>query len=134
MHRTRPIWLVATWSPVFWLGGNSLLDLIIFGRAAGMHSEAELAHVEAGILDDNLLEPSLARLNGWDRRDAGESVAGLREAVQKRMQRHCGVFRTDALLREGLVQLGALQIRLISARITDHGRIFNTACIEALEL
>ncbi|MHB1676551.1 MAG: succinate dehydrogenase flavoprotein subunit [Sulfuriferula sp.] len=117
------------------LGGNSLLDLVIFGRAAGIHIEAELAHAAtAKVIDSSRFSASLARLSAWDRRDAGESVAGLREALQKLMQRHCGVFRTDGLLREGLTEMDALQARLSSARITDHGRIFNTERIEALEL
>jgi len=117
------------------LGGNSLLDLVVFGRAAGMHIAAELAQSStAATITDDQLTASLTRLSAWDRRDEGESVVTLRNELQKLMQRHCGVFRTDALLREGLAQLDNLQQRLPNARITDHGRIFNTARIEALEL
>ena len=117
------------------LGGNSLLDLVIFGRAAGIHIVAGLKQdVAADVIDQRFPAVSLARLSAWERRDEGESVAQLRVAVQQLMQRHCGVFRTDALLREGLVQITELQLRLWHARITDHSHVFNTARIEALEL
>ena len=118
------------------LGGNSLLDLVIFGRAAGQHIEAELARREerGTDLEERWFVRSLERLAGWDRCERGESVAELRTAVQKLMQRHCGVFRTDTLLRVGLAELDALQTRLPNARISDRGQIFNTERIEALEL
>ncbi|ARU32896.1 succinate dehydrogenase flavoprotein subunit [Sulfuriferula sp. AH1] len=117
------------------LGGNSLLDLVVFGRAAGMHIAAELTQNGAApAISDEQLAASLSRLSAWDRRDEGEPVATLRNELQKLMQRHCGVFRTDALLRIGLAELDKLQQRLPGARITDHGHVFNTARIEALEL
>lgn len=117
------------------LGGNSLLDLVVFGRAAGMHIAAELAKKgTAPAIMDEQLSATLSRLSAWDRRDEGESVATLRNELQKLMQRHCGVFRTDALLRTGLAELDKLQQRLPGGRIADHGHVFNTARIEALEL
>ncbi len=117
------------------LGGNSLLDLVAFGRAAGIHIATGLGNsgaVEA--VGEGFLTAVREHLDGWDRRDAGESVAVLRAALQKLMQRHCGVFCTDVLLRAGLAKLDVLQARLLGARITDHSRVFNTERIEALGL
>jgi succinate dehydrogenase / fumarate reductase flavoprotein subunit len=117
------------------LGGNSLLDLVVFGRAAGNHIVETLRdNPFPRVLPDHAAEAGLARLARWDQGGQGESVAELRLALQTLMQSHCGVFRTDALLREGLAQMGALETRLAAVRLTDTSRIFNTARIEALEL
>ena len=117
------------------LGGNSLLDLVVFGRAAGNHIIETLRdNPFPRVLPDNAAEAGLARLARWDRGGQGESVADVRVALQTLMQTHCGVFRTDVLLREGLAQMDALEIRLAAVRLTDSSRVFNTARIEALEL
>ena len=120
------------------LGGNSLLDLVVFGRAAGNHIIETLRdNPFPRVLPDNAAEAGLARLARWEQGGQGgqgESVADVRVALQTLMQTHCGVFRTDVLLREGLAQMDALEIRLAAVRLTDSSRVFNTARIEALEL
>ena len=117
------------------LGGNSLLDLVVFGRAAGNHIIETLRdNPFPRVLPDNAAEAGLARLARWDQSGQGESVAEIRIALQTLMQTHCGVFRTEALLREGLTQMDALETRLGAVRLTDTSRVFNTARIEALEL
>ncbi len=117
------------------LGGNSLLDLVVFGRAAGNHIIETLRdNPFPRVLPDNAAEAGLARLARWDQSGQGESVAEIRIALQTLMQTHCGVFRTEALLRDGLTQMDALETRLGAVRLTDTSRVFNTARIEALEL
>ena len=118
------------------LGGNSLLDLVVFGRAAGLHVEKVLReegldYQEAG---RDEIEAALARLNRWDNTQTGESVAELRAEMQKVMQLDFGVFRTEQAMQEGLKKLHALRERLKHAALTDTSKTFNTARIEALEL
>ncbi|MEQ1662381.1 MAG: succinate dehydrogenase flavoprotein subunit [Thiobacillus sp.] len=116
------------------LGGNSLLDLIVFGRAASKHMIDTLRdNPYSRPLPEDAADASLARLMRWDQAGS-ERVAPLTEALRRMMQTHCGVFRTDASLRAGLAELKGLEARLAHAGITDTSRIFNTARIEALEL
>ena len=61
-------------------------------------------------------------------------MAGLRDEMQRIMQDHCGVYRTEALLKEGLAMLDKVEARLPDAALSDHSRMFNTARLEALEL
>jgi len=117
------------------LGGNSLLDIIVFGRAAGNRIIEFLGENRYHQpLQDDCLEPALQRLARWDNKGDGESVASLRMELTKTMEEHCGVFRTEAVLSEGVSKVLALQQRLPDVRIRDHSQVFNTARIEALEL
>ena len=117
------------------LGTNSLLDLIVFGRAAGNHIVAALggggAHksLPAGAGD-----ATLARLADLDARSGGERTHDVAHALRRAMQSHCGVFRTGTLLQEGVRMVGELAERAARVLITDKSRIFNTARVEAMEL
>ena len=117
------------------LGGNSLLDIIVFGRAAGNHILEYLTenryHRPA---PQAAVDPIRARLARWDRQGDGESVDALREELRLAMEKHCGVFRTQAILDEGIEKVAELEQRLQRAALRDHSRVFNTARIEALEL
>jgi succinate dehydrogenase / fumarate reductase flavoprotein subunit len=117
------------------LGGNSLLDIIVFGRAAGNRI---IAYLEENRyhrpMRDEALEPALARLSRWERRGEGESVEHLRQELTRAMEEHCGVFRTEEVLKEGVARVVSLQERLADVHLRDHSRVFNTARIEALEL
>ncbi len=118
------------------LGGNSLLDIVVFGRAAGIHIVEQLRetryHRE---LAKESLELPLSRLARWDARDrGGESVAELRDELQQVMEDYCSVFRTQDVMREGLKKVSALHDRLQQATLHDFSQVFNTARIEALEL
>jgi succinate dehydrogenase / fumarate reductase flavoprotein subunit len=116
------------------LGGNSLLDLVVFGRAAGKHMQEYLRdNPYPRPLPENAAEASQARLARWDR-PGSERVAAITDDLRRMMQAHAGVFRTDAVLREGLEKLDALEARLAHAGLQDTSRVFNTARIEALEL
>jgi succinate dehydrogenase / fumarate reductase flavoprotein subunit len=116
------------------LGGNSLLDIIVFGRAAGTHMLEYLRdNPYSRTLPDEAADASLARLNRWEQ-PGSERVAAISDDLRRMMQAHAGVFRTDAVLREGLEKLDELEARLAHAGLQDTSRVFNTARIEALEL
>ncbi len=117
------------------LGGNSLLDIVVFGRAAGNHIIDFLAENRYHRpLDEASVEQALARLARWEEGGDGESVDQLREELQRVMEAYCGVFRDQATMAEGLAKVQALAARLPDARLADRSRVFNTARIEALEL
>ena len=116
------------------LGGNSLLDLVVFGRAAGQHMIGYLAENPfPRPVPTEAVDGVLARLARWDR-PGGERVADLRTQMQKIMQAHCGVYRNAELLRAGIDRLNGVEARLAHAGLTDRSRVFNTARLEALEL
>ncbi len=117
------------------LGGNSLLDILVFGRAAGNHITAYLKETRYHRpLERDAMGPALARLARWERDGDGESVDTLRAELQRVMEDYCGVFRTEEVLAEGVRKVAAIEARLRDARLRDHSRVFNTARIEALEL
>ena len=117
------------------LGGNSLLDILVFGRAAANHIIEHLRETRYHRpLPDSATDQAMARLARWDQRGEGESVDELRKTLTRIMEAHCGVFRNEEVMREGQEKLLVLQERLRHARIRDHSQVFNTARIEALEL
>ena len=117
------------------LGGNSLLDLVVFGRAAGIHLEQALSEgVDYRRASDTDLEVALARLDGLNARTTGEDVASLRKELQSCMQNYFGVFRTGEYMQKGIDQLAGLRERIANVKINDKSQGFNTARIEALEL
>jgi succinate dehydrogenase / fumarate reductase flavoprotein subunit len=119
------------------LGGNSLLDIVVFGRAAANQIIANLAEQPNHLpFDEQGIEPALARLERW-RQPAGsdaESVPALKDEMQSTMEHYCGVFRTKDELERGIDAMLALEQRLQHAVLEDHSQVFNTARIEALEL
>jgi len=117
------------------LGGNSLLDLVVFGRAAGMHIETMLGQgVDYRRASDSDVDQAMTRLNRLNSSTEGESVANLRAELQNIMQNHFGVFRTGDFMREGVKKLEALRPRIANVKLEDKSNAFNTARIEALEL
>ena len=117
------------------LGGNSLLDLVVFGRAAGKYIQQELRQgVERRRATDSDIEQALARLARLNESSSGESVPALRDELQNVMQDHFGVFRTGEFMREGIEKLKVLRGRIAEVHLEDKSQIFNTARIEALEL
>ncbi|MCW8840990.1 MAG: succinate dehydrogenase flavoprotein subunit, partial [Gammaproteobacteria bacterium] len=117
------------------LGGNSLLDIVVFGRAAGNHIIDYLRENRFHRpMSEQHLEPALAHLGHWERKGEGESVDALRSELQRTMEEYCGVFRSREVLSEGLQKVLALQQRLEGVTLHDHSRIFNTARIEAFEM
>jgi len=118
------------------LGTNSLLDLIVFGRATGnhivnSHPERQRAHQD---LPQQAVEFSLDRINKLESRTSGEKTQDIGNAIRFSMQRHCGVFRTLDLLNEGVTQIEDLAKQADSIYFKDKSKVFNTARVEALEL
>ncbi|MES2664095.1 MAG: succinate dehydrogenase flavoprotein subunit [Pseudomonadota bacterium] len=117
------------------LGGNSLLDLVVFGRAAGMFLEEHLHEaVEGRDASASDFEQAYQRVNRWNASRDGESVPILRRALQEIMQNHFGVFRKGDLIEEGVRKLAELRQRIANAYLPDKSLVYNTARIEALEL
>jgi len=117
------------------LGGNSLLDLVVFGRAAGLYIEKALRegieHRDATQAD---IDKAMVRLNKINTSNSGESAAVLRKELQTIMQNFFGVFRKGEFMQKGIEQLAELRKRIENVAITDKSNAFNTARIEALEL
>ncbi len=117
------------------LGGNSLLDLVVFGRASGMYIEKALREgIDFRPASDSDLEAAMARLNRLNRSQSGESSAVLRKELQTIMQNYFGVFRKGEYMQEGIKQLAALRPRVENIDLQDKSNAFNTARIEALEV
>ncbi|MBK2125812.1 succinate dehydrogenase flavoprotein subunit [Fangia hongkongensis] len=117
------------------LGSNSLLDLVVFGRAAGMHAEGALRRgLEQRDPAKDALDKAMERYNRWENNKGGENVAELRAELQKAMQIDFSVFRTQKQMEDGLERLKAIRERVQNASLQDHSHVFNTARIEALEL
>jgi len=117
------------------LGTNSLLDLVVFGRAAGNHI------VESGLRASSHLElpadageATRARVAALDARVGGERTQDVANEIRNSMQKHCGVFRTGDLLSAGAKEILAIAERVGNVSIQDKSKVFNTARIEALEL
>ncbi len=117
------------------LGGNSLLDLVVFGRSAGMFIEQALKdgveHRDTSVSD---LEKAETRLNRLESSRTGESVPEMRKALQTNMQNAFGVFRKGDMMVEGVKKLEELRERIGNTFLEDKSKAFNTARIEALEL
>ncbi|GMR19997.1 MAG: succinate dehydrogenase flavoprotein subunit [Gammaproteobacteria bacterium] len=117
------------------LGGNSLLDIVVFGRAAGNHILEYLKETRThrGVRSAPI-ERILSRLMRWQRTGSGESVDRVQEDLRKTMEDYCGVFRTQDILDEGVQKVLELEARMQEAVLKDQSKVFNTARIEALEL
>ncbi len=117
------------------LGTNSLLDLLVFGKSAGNHIVAsKLKERSWKALPVDAADLTTARLAALEARTGGEKTQDVANDIRAEMQAHCGVFRTQSLLSEGVTKIMALAERAKNVAIADKSMIFNTARIEALEL
>ncbi|WP_069383452.1 succinate dehydrogenase flavoprotein subunit [Halomonas caseinilytica] len=117
------------------LGGNSLLDLVVFGRAAGMFIESALNEgIDYLAASDDDIEAAMRRINRWNESEDGETVPELKRALQEIMQSDFGVFRQEDNMQKGVQQLAELRERIANAYLPDKSKAFNTARVEALEL
>ena len=117
------------------LGGNSLLDLVVFGRASGLFIEKALREgIELRDASQSDVEAASERLQALNDRTGGEAVAPLRRELQEIMQNHFGVFRSGEFMREGIAKLDALRERVEAVELADRSSSFNTSRIECLEL
>jgi succinate dehydrogenase / fumarate reductase flavoprotein subunit len=117
------------------LGTNSLLDLVVFGRAAGNHivefNEKNKAHKP---LPADAADASLARLAQLDASTSGEYAQDVADDIRATMQHHAAVFRTQALMDEGVKKIAEVAARAKSIALKDKSKVFNTARVEALEV
>lgn len=116
------------------LGTNSLLDLVVFGKSAGDSMIQYIQNHDFKTLPENAGEFTKQRLERLNNQTGGESVDALRNELQRTVQLHAGVFRTDAILKEGVEKVLALYERAKRTEIGDKSLVWNTARIEALEL
>ncbi len=117
------------------LGGNSLLDLVVFGRASGLFIEKALRDgIDHRNASESDVEASMARLNRVNSSKGGEKTADLRKELQSTMQKFFGVFRRGDYMQQGVTQLADLRTRIDNVHLEDKSNVFNTARIEALEL
>ncbi|AUC88136.1 succinate dehydrogenase flavoprotein subunit [Alteromonas sp. MB-3u-76] len=119
------------------LGGNSLLDLVVFGRATGMHLGKTLSDMAPSRdASESDLEAAMARFNRWERSEAGkgEDPVQIKKDMQECMQLNFSVFREGEAMADGLKELSEIRERLQNARLDDKSSDFNTQRIECLEL
>ena len=117
------------------LGGNSLLDLVVFGRAAGKHIEEMLSQGVGDLKTEaEDVDRSMARLDRLNKSSSGEKLTDLRKELQNVMQNHFGVFRKGDFMKEGISKLMELGERIQNVHLQDKSNTFNTDRIEALEL
>ena len=117
------------------LGGNSLLDLVVFGRASGLFIEDALRQGidmrDATVSD---IEASNSRLVALNEREGGENVSALRKELQGVMQNYFGDFRNGEFMQQGIKKLDDLKERIANVKLEDKSNAFNTARVECLEL
>ncbi len=117
------------------LGTNSLLDLLVFGRAAGNHivefNDKNKTHKP---LPADAADRTLARINRLDNATNGEYAQDVANDIRSAMQQHAGVFRTQKSMDEGVVKIAELRQRVDAIGLKDKSKVFNTARIEALEV
>ena len=117
------------------LGGNSLLDLVVFGRAAGIYiNEALNQGVSISESSETDIDEATVRLQRWNNSEQGESPTELKKELQACMQLNFGVFRKEGPMQEGIKKLEELRERIGKAHLQDKSQAFNTARLEALEL
>jgi succinate dehydrogenase / fumarate reductase, flavoprotein subunit len=117
------------------LGTNSLLDLLVFGRAAGNHIvEFNNKNKTHKALPAGAADATLARLERLDNATSGEYAQDVANDIRAAMQQHAGVFRTQATMDEGVAKMAALRERVMNINLKDKSKVFNTARIEALEV
>ena len=117
------------------LGTNSLLDLLVFGRAAGNHVVASnLKQKVHKPLPADAADLALSRLARLESSTGSERVQDVANDIRRTMQHHCGVFRTQELMDEGVRKILELDQRRMHVAFKDKSKVFNTARVEALEL
>jgi succinate dehydrogenase / fumarate reductase flavoprotein subunit len=117
------------------LGTNSLLDLLVFGKAAGNHIvDTAIKQKSHKALPADAADRSLARLARLESSTSGEYAQDVAGDIRKTMQQHAGVFRTQKSMDEGVVKINEVAKRVSSITLKDKSKVFNTARIEALEV
>ena len=118
------------------LGTNSLLDLVVFGRAAGKHIIDNFSSSDHDYhpMNPRVLDFTMSRLNKLQESTEGYNAQDVADEIRATMQKHASVFRTQALMDEGVEKLLALEEKVNNIHLADKSQVFNTARIEALEV
>ena len=118
------------------LGGNSLLDLVVFGRATGLHLGKAIDGIDAREASSDDVDEAMVRFNRWENSTVGkgEDPVQIKKDLQQCMQLNFSVFREGDSMATGLKELGDIRERLENARLDDKSNDFNTMRIECLEL
>jgi len=118
------------------LGTNSLLDLLVFGKASGEQVVKDLAGSGSALqeLPKDAADRALERVARLDSAKSGESVSEVGAELRRTMQNHCGVFRFPDSLAEGVKKIAEVAERAKHLHVKDKSKVFNTARVEALEL
>src|SRR3546814_247770 len=117
------------------LGSNSLIDLVVFGRATGFRiAELVKPNSKHGLVSTEADDKALSRLDHYRNAKGGTPTAQIRLDMQHTMQKHCAVFRDSALLNEGQALIDKVYTSLEDVSIADRSLVFNTDLIETLEL
>ena len=116
------------------LGSNSLLDLVVFGRAAARQCAKSIGRGPQRELPASVSEPILERFDRLRHANGGASTASIRLRMQRSMQEHAAVFRTGTVLKEGIAQLTEIARSFADVRVSDRSLIWNSDLIETLEL
>ncbi|HXY47764.1 MAG TPA: FAD-binding protein [Thermoplasmata archaeon] len=116
------------------LGGNSLLETLVFGKEAGAAAAAYAATAPATVLREADVEAAAQPIRAWSARTEGEDPAILRTEMQQTMERYAGIYRTEADLLEGLKRIRALKSRFDRVRVVDTSKVFNLNLTDAVEL
>jgi len=117
------------------LGSNSLIDLVVFGRAAAIRA-GKVVDRESAVPATNTgqVDKALDRFDGLRHADGGIATADLRDEMQKTMQEDAAVFRTSKTLADGLDKMGAIAAKLDDLKVTDRSLVWNSDLMESLEL
>ena len=117
------------------LGGNSLLETLVFGKQAGLAAAAFAAQATGRpTVTDSDVDASQAPIRAMMARDHGEDPAQLRAEMQATMERYVGIYRNDADMLEGIKRIRALKQRYANVRIVDHSQVYNLNLTDALEV
>jgi succinate dehydrogenase flavoprotein subunit len=117
------------------LGSNSLIDLVVFGRAAGLRlAEVIKPGANQPLLKDGAADLALARLDKFRHAEGSLPTAKVRDEMQRTMQADCAVFRTERTLAEGMSKIDAVYKKMGDVSVSDRSLIWNSDLIETLEL
>jgi succinate dehydrogenase / fumarate reductase flavoprotein subunit len=117
------------------LGSNSLIDLVVFGRAAGLRlAEVIKPGAAQPLLKDGAADLALTRLDKFRHAEGSLPTAQIRDEMQRTMQADCAVFRTERTLAEGEAKIDAIYRKMADIRVSDRSLIWNSDLVEALEL
>ena len=115
------------------LGGNSLLETLVFGKQSGLAAAAYAASAPASEMRPTDLDEATAPYRRWSSRTDGEDPSTLRTEMQRTMERYAGIYRNEADLMEGIRRVRALQARFERVRVVDQSRVYNLNLTDALE-